>query len=334
MANRSRLADEDFEDEPRTIVVRDLRTPESYLIENVVMDDWYGVIGPVGYGLYGLLVRLRSKETLYSYPGYTLITAHLRVDKSTVSRYCWLLEECGLILREKLPGQSVNYWILSAPSVTPETLARLKKAIEEKKDLGEYLQTSWLQWLDEWGSLTRWFNHSRRRTNLNPVQRSLFEGGNGTEAAVTPTVMPSANGNGKAMAAMPMAATEPAEVPETAAVGLLREVGITKRAVLVEFAGLDVVLVQATIWRAQVDPATQSLTGRVITDLREDYPTAGFVDFARFWWEELDGDGRKDFLDWINGRLIDISGLVNDWELNRAAAEAGLAVVKFWKGLT
>lgn len=113
------------------IRVRDRRTQYQFSIHNLLIDEWYPIIGVHGYALYSLYVRMASRDDERCYPSVRLIRAHMGMSASTISDYNRLLRWCGLIHVESGGQNRPNdYYILDIPSVTPATMQLLIERVE------------------------------------------------------------------------------------------------------------------------------------------------------------------------------------------------------------
>lgn len=111
------------------IRVRDRRSPQQYSIHNVLIDEWFPIIGQTGYTLYSLYVRMANRENEKCWPSFRLIAKHLGIGNSTISEHNNLLFWTRLIHIE--PGNKDNpneYYILEVPRVTPAALDAVEQA--------------------------------------------------------------------------------------------------------------------------------------------------------------------------------------------------------------
>jgi hypothetical protein len=111
------------------IIVRDRRQKHQFSIHNRVVDEWLPIIGQTGYALYSLYVRMANRDDERCWPGYTLISEHLGIGRSSISDHNRLLEWCGLVhVEHGDPNRPNEYYILDIPPVTPETLEKVRQA--------------------------------------------------------------------------------------------------------------------------------------------------------------------------------------------------------------
>ena len=146
-----------------TFVVRDRRKPRRFSIDNIVMDDWLPLLGAVGFGFYALLSRLARMGEEKSFPGYSLISEHLGVSRSTVAAYVRFLQLSELVhVVSGNSRRSNTYYLLEPRPVTDEVLAELAAGVA----------AAW----PEDNSFRRTFE--RRLASWSPL-RSRFRGGFG-----------------------------------------------------------------------------------------------------------------------------------------------------------
>lgn len=161
--------------DPQIITVRDRRAKYQFSIHNRIMDDWLPIIGPQGYMLYSLYVRMANREDENSFPGYRMIQAHLGIGPATISNYNKLLTWCGLIYIEAGNNtESNDYYILDIPPVTPETIDSIRRqAVVALKSDNKFL-TYVLKRLEEWKSLqAHWGRKKQRPIVIHSAQVAL-----------------------------------------------------------------------------------------------------------------------------------------------------------------
>lgn len=113
------------------IRIRDRRSKYQFSIHNRIVDEWFPIIGPQGFALYSLYVRMADSDREKSYPSLRMIRDHTGMGLATISDYNHLLEWCDLIyIEEGTRNKSNTYFILDIPEVTPEKLEQLYKEIE------------------------------------------------------------------------------------------------------------------------------------------------------------------------------------------------------------
>ncbi len=116
-----------------TIVVRDRRTRYQFSVHNDIIDQWFPIIGPVGFALYSLYTRMASSADESSYPGYDYIMSVLDIkNRHTVADYNNLLAWCSLvhITPGGPPNVSNTYYVLDVPEVTQEKQLAIRAAAQ------------------------------------------------------------------------------------------------------------------------------------------------------------------------------------------------------------
>ena len=181
-----------MKNENDTITVRDRRKPRQFSIDNSIIDQWFPLIGPTGYAFYSLLVRLARRDTEMAFPGYTLISKHLGVSRSTVNAYAKFLAICGLIhIRPGNSHRSNTYFILEPPQVTREKLIEILKGISRGFDLDDRYRGTFEKRVKSWRPLQAHFRNANavEPETQSPVQLQIFEGGTPAEHPSTPIAL-------------------------------------------------------------------------------------------------------------------------------------------------
>jgi hypothetical protein len=158
------------------ICVRDRREKYQFSIHNRIIDEWVPIIGPLGYMLYSLYVRMASNDDERCFPGYRLIQDHLGIGASTVSDYNKLLVWAGLIYIESGNNiESNNYYILDIPEVTPDRLEKLRQqAQQDLKPESKFLACI-LSRLEDWRPIQAyWTQKKPKPVVVHPSQLSLL----------------------------------------------------------------------------------------------------------------------------------------------------------------
>jgi hypothetical protein len=133
------------------IIVRDRRQKHQFSIHNRVVDEWLPIIGQTGYALYSLYVRMANRDDERCWPGYTLISKHLGIGRSSISDHNRLLEWCGLVhVEHGDPNRPNEYYILDIPPVTPETLEKLRQAATDELSPKSKFRQTILNRLENW----------------------------------------------------------------------------------------------------------------------------------------------------------------------------------------
>jgi hypothetical protein len=133
-----------------------------FIQENEIVTHYLPLIGLTGYALYGFYSQMANRKKDNSlYPSMKLITAHLGFTRSTISRYNWLLEYCGLLRIETGKNGSSNiYYLLSVNPITPELLLKLAKALQpDSQDTPEWarFKANRLEAVQNWQPLSAHF---------------------------------------------------------------------------------------------------------------------------------------------------------------------------------
>jgi len=112
------------------VIVRDRRKARQYSIENLIMDEWFPILGATGYAIYSLYVRMANSKDERAWPAYSLVQRHLGIGAASVSEYNQLMEWCGLLHIEPGNHHSSNtYFILDPPAITLDLLQSLRQSL-------------------------------------------------------------------------------------------------------------------------------------------------------------------------------------------------------------
>jgi len=100
--------------------------------KNEVMHEYVPIIGATGFLLYSFYKSMANRAAgNTTFPSYELVRKHLGMAATTVNRYNWLLEACGLIKIVRGNARSNNvYRLLKVTPVTPELLVKLTQALQ------------------------------------------------------------------------------------------------------------------------------------------------------------------------------------------------------------
>jgi len=133
-----------------------------FIQENEVVTEYLPIMGVTGYALYGFYSQMANRKKDNSlYPSMQLITAHLGFTRSTISRYNWLLEYCGLLRIETGQNGSSNiYYLLPVNPITPKLLAKLAEALQpDSNDSPEWarFKANRLEAVQNWQPLSAHF---------------------------------------------------------------------------------------------------------------------------------------------------------------------------------
>lgn len=190
------------DEEEITLYIRDRRRAKQYIVDNLVMDHWFPIIGETGYAIYSLLVRMSHSEEEKASVGFSTICEHLGVDsngadapqlsRATVMYYISLLEHCALIYRDKPETIVVNpatgeqtakrqgnrsntYYVLDVQEVTRESLDTIRAAIGSDAGISAKYRRIFNGRIARWKSIQQVWSGSRRRRIKTVVgQQALF----------------------------------------------------------------------------------------------------------------------------------------------------------------
>jgi len=139
------------------------------------MDEWLPIIGPVGYMLYSLYVRMASRGDENSFPGYRMIQAHLGIGSASISDYNKLLVWCGLIhIQPGTHTESNDYYILPIPEVTSQRLEAIRQQAQAELSQDSKFLACVLGRLEEWQPLqAHWGKQKPKPIVIHPAQISL-----------------------------------------------------------------------------------------------------------------------------------------------------------------
>jgi hypothetical protein len=162
------------------ITVRDRRKSTQFIVDNIIMDHWYPIIGEYGYALYNFYCRMANAKDEKCFPGYTLIQSHLKIGRTSISNYNKLLRWCDLIYIDSGSATKSNtYYLLEVQKVTPKRLETIRqRAIYELSSESTFLERT-LRAIDGWEPLqAHWSGGSRKKVvAVHPAQTSLFDEG-------------------------------------------------------------------------------------------------------------------------------------------------------------
>lgn len=161
------------------IVVRDRREPRQFSVANVLVDEWYPLLGSVGFVLYTFYVRLSNRKDERAFPGYQLIRRHFGFSRATIARYNRLLVWCQLIHIEEGNEHKANeYFILEVPAVDVDAIERVRSRVLSELDSEKRHEAKFramlLRRLDEWKPIQHWW-WKRGREGVVTVTRAQLE---------------------------------------------------------------------------------------------------------------------------------------------------------------
>lgn len=160
-----------------TIIVRDRRQVHQFSIHNSVIDNWLPIIGQTGFLIYALYVRMSNHVDERCYPGYTMISRHLCISRSTLSRHNALLQWSRLIYVQPGDRHTANtYFILDIPPVNPEALHHIRTQATSHLQPGSPFLRTIIRRLSNYRPISELWYHARPAPQiLRPGQPRLFD---------------------------------------------------------------------------------------------------------------------------------------------------------------
>jgi hypothetical protein len=106
--------------------------PNSFRIDNIIIDEYGEKIGAIGVAIYNVLARHADRETGICYPSIRLIAKKLALGRTTVKKYLRiLLNHCLIAISSRLSDEgdpTSNLYMLLDPS--PEKVALRRRQLE------------------------------------------------------------------------------------------------------------------------------------------------------------------------------------------------------------
>jgi Helix-turn-helix domain len=106
--------------------------PNTYRIDNIIIDDYGEKIGAIGVAIYNVLARHADRQTGICYPSIRLIAKKLALGRTTVKKYLRILLNYSLIaISSRLSDEgdpTSNLYMLLDPS--PEQVALRRRKLE------------------------------------------------------------------------------------------------------------------------------------------------------------------------------------------------------------
>jgi hypothetical protein len=106
--------------------------PNTYRIDNIIVDDYGEKIGAIGVAIYNVLARYADRQTGNCYPSIRLIARKLALGRTTVKKYLRVLLNYSLIaISSRLSDEgdpTSNLYMLLDPS--PEQVALRRRKLE------------------------------------------------------------------------------------------------------------------------------------------------------------------------------------------------------------
>jgi hypothetical protein len=106
--------------------------PNSFRVDNIIIDEYGEKIGAIGVAIYNVLARHADRETGICYPSIRLIAKKLALGRTTVKKYLRiLLNHCLIAISSRLSDEgdpTSNLYTLLDPS--PEKVALRRRQLE------------------------------------------------------------------------------------------------------------------------------------------------------------------------------------------------------------
>jgi hypothetical protein len=106
--------------------------PNSFRVDNIIVDEYGEKIGAIGVAIYNVLARHADRETGICFPGIRLIARKLALGRTTVKKYLRILLNHSLIaISSRLSDEgdpTSNLYMLLDPS--PEKVALRRRQLE------------------------------------------------------------------------------------------------------------------------------------------------------------------------------------------------------------
>jgi hypothetical protein len=106
--------------------------PNTYRVDNIIIDDYAGKIGAIGVAIYNVLARYADRQTGICYPCIGTIARKLKLGRTTVKKYLRILLNHSLIaISSRLSDEgdpTSNSYMLLDPS--PEKVALRRRQLE------------------------------------------------------------------------------------------------------------------------------------------------------------------------------------------------------------
>ena len=110
--------------------------PNTYRIDNILIDEYGEKIGAIGIAIYNVLLRYADRGTGICYPCIGTIAKKLKLGRTTVKKYLRiLLNHCLIAISSRLSEEgdpTSNLYMLLDPS--PEKVALRKRQLEALLD--------------------------------------------------------------------------------------------------------------------------------------------------------------------------------------------------------
>jgi DnaA N-terminal domain len=161
-------------------VRHDMRDFGFFQTHNFIVDDYFPLIGIIGFSIYSLLVRRAMRDKMNTKLAQSVIREHLGIEKATVPVYILTLELCGLIYVNRKHREVSEMFILQPKQLfDPETrqvnqaaLDEIRARISSNKKYASLTKTL-LTRLDKFQSLfQRLDNESEKSSHVKVIKSS------------------------------------------------------------------------------------------------------------------------------------------------------------------
>ncbi len=317
--------------DPQEIIihVRDRRKPRQYIVDNLIMDEYFPIIGALGYSIYSLLVRMSNeRDGEQARASLRMMCAHLNIEsRSALGYYITLMEIFGLLFKDmpeavimqngkrvkkKMGNRTNYYYILDVKPVTSERVKGFKTAVKTNETFNDSYRELFLKMLDEW----------------RPIQSLWRKPGKKIKTVVGQDKLPLNFDDEDEEAAPPSPATLQDGDPTSLAI--LRRLEITKPSLLQELGHHKPSDILALVWYGQTQSWMEKdrLSGYVIKNLGPDGspPPKMYLDLAKFWLS-IDMETREDLSNWYFYSQREANQLAQEVKTETSVAQAALKLV-------
>jgi hypothetical protein len=159
-------------------LLSDRRRVHQFSVHNLLVDEWYPILGDAGYVLYSFYVRLANRRDERAFPGFKLIRRHFGYGRATIWNYNRLLVWCSLI--SIVPGNEFNpnqYFILEVPKCDEEARAVLCRRARAELDVGKRHEAKFLalvlRRVEGWKPIQHWWELKGREKVITVTRAQL-----------------------------------------------------------------------------------------------------------------------------------------------------------------
>lgn len=306
------------------IHVRDRRKPKQFIVDNLIMDEYFPLVGATGYSIYSLLVRMSNeRDGEQARASLRMMCSHLSIEsRSALGYYITLMEILGILFKDlpeaiimqngrqvkkKMGNRTNYYYILDVKPVTPERLKAFKTAVQANEVFNDTYRTLFLKNIEDW----------------RPIQSHWRRPGKKIKTVVGQDSLPLDFGQDE-NTAPPSTATMQDADPKS--LEILRRIEITRPSLLQELGQHKPSDILALVWYGQTQSWMEDdrLSGYIIKNLGNDGAPApkGFHQLASFWLQ-ADEENREELKDChLYGNHP--SNITQDFAVPLAAAKAAL----------